>query len=176
MDRQKTGMALAFLAAATAAASALAWNPFQDDSSWSRRDPPPPPPNGGYGWDAHDRQPPPPRGGDWRDDRRDRHHGDRHDSHHGGGRKGYAMLGEFSAAGGAKEVSIGGNRTRVSIEFTAGTTSINSIVLRSGGQKTPITVVTRFNEGQRYDFNIGREVTGIRISCSGNGRFRVYAK
>lgn len=86
------------------------------------------------------------------------------------------MLGEFSAAGGAKEVSIGGNKTQVSIEFISGTTSINSIVLRSGGRKTPITVVTRFTQGQRYDLNVGRDVTGLRISCSGNGRFRVYAR
>lgn len=172
----------AFLSAAAFAAAALAWNPFRDDSSWSSYDspPPPPPPNRQYGgWDWQGQPPPPsPHDGDWRHDHHDSHnrHDGKHGGKHGGGRKGYALLGEFAAAGGAKEVSIGGNRTKVSIEFISGTTSVNSIVLRSGGRKTPITVVTRFNQGQRYDFDIGRDVTGFRISCSGNGRFRVFAK
>lgn len=175
------------ISAATAALSATAfawsWGSFNDSRYDSRgQQPPPPPPpqySGGYqsGWQGG--PPPPPPSGYWapqqseypappRDD-----HGHKHHKHHSSGQ--YRQIGEFSSNG-VREVSIGGGKTSAYIEFTSGITSINTIVVRRGGNKQSIPVTQRFYEGQRYQVPIDGTVTGLRISSSGNGRYRVFAK
>lgn len=170
--------ALVFLCSAVAG-TALAW-PWSDrdyyDSGWGS--PPPPPPQHHDGWRDGWNQPPPPQH-DWpqhnRHDRYNRH--DRQDRHDYGEARGShsGLVGEFSG-GGAKEVVLGGGKRRAWIEISQGEVGFNTIVLRRGGNKQSITVSTRFSQGQRYDIPIDGEVTGIRISSKGNGRFRVYAK
>ena len=119
---------------------------------------PAPPPQQGY------YQPAPPQ------------HNDGHRGRHGKASHGHGqMLGEFNS-GSAKEVVIGGGRSSVVIEVVSGSITINTVVLRRGGQKQSITVSARFNQGQRHVIPIDGAVTGIRISDGGKGRYRVYAQ
>lgn len=173
-------LALAFAASAVWARRSRgpSWNdyppppPSQGQGYWYSQPPPPPPPTSHGGWnDGH--RPAPPHG-DWRDGHHSGHsHGGWHGHHN---YNGHSLVGEFSAAGGAKEVSIGGGKSSVFIEITSGVVSFNTIVLRRGSQKQSVTVATRFNAGERYTVPVDPSVTGLRISCSGNGRFRVYAR
>ena len=137
--------------------------------------PPPPPPGYGYGQYQQWGEEPPEPWPYW--DREDSGHHHRHKHHHRkhGSGGGYSQIGEFSSAG-VREISLGGGKSSAYIEFISGTTSINTIVIRRGGMKQSVTVSTRFTAGQRYQLQIDRSVTGVRISSSGNGRYRVYAK
>ena len=134
--------------------------------------PPPPPPPGAYngyngynGGFAQPAPPPPPAGyGQGRQVQPSRHG-------HGG-----TVVAEYSAGGEAKEVAIGGGRSTLVIEVVSGSITINTIVLRRGGQKQSITVAARFNQGQRHVIPIDGAVTGVRISDGGKGRYRVYAR
>ena len=165
--------------------ASAAWAGWWSSSSWDDNPPPPPPPpSSGQNYYWRDQPPPPPpQNNYWYDDRRpsrddwrdDHHHHKDHDrGKHGHSGKG--LVGEFSADGGAKEVSIGGGRKSVVIEIVSGPVSFNTIVLRRGSQKESVTVARRFNAGEQFSLPVDAAVTGLRISCSGKGRFRVYAR
>ena len=110
-----------------------------------------------------DRPPPPPPRYDYRyrDDRDDRHHHDR------------PQAGEFQAGGGAKEYAFAPGRTRCVITILDGSVGFNTIVIRSGGAKRSQTISARFQRGQSFDVPIDRNSTGLRISDTGRGRYRV---
>lgn len=141
--------------------------PPPGDNGWVRPAPPPrndnrgyPPPrddNRGYQPPRNDNrgyQPPPGR------------------SNHGR----WQNVGELSA-GSAKEVSFGGSGySECKIEVIEGSVSFNSVVIRRGGQKQQVKVVTRFNAGQSFSVPIDGAATGLRISESGRGRYRVLVK
>ncbi len=90
----------------------------------------------------------------------------------------WETVADLSARGDAKEVAVNRSIRMVQIECTEGTVIINTIVVREGGAKDPITVARRFNAGEKQDLDLGRvrNVTGLRISDSGRGRYRVNVK
>ena len=158
--------------AALVSSNVLAWHftpPRHDqrDSGWNfpvRQVPPP-----------RDHRNPPPRN-DWRD-RSDRDHGwgrpqREHESR--GHRDGYRLVGSFTANG-ASEARFSGQK-KCRLEVTSGSVSVNSVVVRRGGAKQPITVVTRFTAGQTFEIPVDKSVTGVRISTSGGGRYNILVK
>ena len=119
---------------------------------------------------------------DHRDDRRDRRD-DRYDrrddrrderSHQPSTPKGWRQAGSASA-GNASEFSFSG-ASQCYIEVTSGSVSINTVVVRRGGQKQSVRVVTKFNQGQRFYVPVDGSVSGIRVSTGGKGTYRVYVK
>ena len=106
---------------------------------------------------------------DYRDDRRDRR---RHDDR----RSGSARSSEFNAGGSAKEFSIPGGCRYCTVEVIDGSVGFRTIVVRRGGAKQSVTINATFQRGQRFDVPIDGHVTGLRISDTGRGRYRVYAR
>lgn len=118
---------------------------------------------------------------DHRDDRRDRRDDryDRRDDRDDHSRrpeapKGWRQAGSASA-GNASEFSFSG-ASQCYIEVTSGSVSINTVVVRRGGQKQSVRVVTKFNQGQRFYVPVDGSVSGIRVSTGGKGTYRVYVK
>ena len=115
----------------------------------------------------YDDRPPPPRYDDrYRDDR---HHHDRH-------RHGAPGAGEFQAGGSAKEYSFAPGCTRCVITVLDGSVGFNTIVVRAGGAKRSHTISATFQRGQSFDVPIDRNSTGLRISDTGRGRYRVSVR
>ena len=161
--------AIAIALAALVSSNVLAWHftpPRQDrrDSGWNfpaRQVPPPrehrnPPPR-------EHRNPPRHDDGWSRPERESRSH-----------RDGYSLIGSFTANG-ASEARFSGQK-KCRLEVTSGSVSVNSVVVRRGGAKQPITVVTRFTAGQTFEIPVDKSVTGGRISTSGGGRYNILVK
>ncbi|HHX97378.1 MAG: hypothetical protein WAQ74_01305 [Kiritimatiellia bacterium] len=91
---------------------------------------------------------------------------------------GWKVVAEVTAGGDAKELAVNRTIRTVQIECTDGTVVVNTVVIREGAAKEPITVARRFNKGDKQDLDLGRSrnVTGLRISDSGKGRYKVHAK
>ena len=121
----------------------------------------------------YDDRPPPPRYDDrYRDDRSyrdDRRHHDRHQQDR-------PQSGEFQAGGGAKEYSFAPGHSRCTITILDGSVGFNTIVIRSGGAKRSQTISAKFQRGQSFDVPIDRNSTGLRISDTGRGRYRVSVR
>ena len=110
----------------------------------------------------------------YRDGRRDdgpgrRHHEDRRPA-------GPARPGDFTAGGGAKEFPFPAGHHRCTIEVVDGSVGFRTIVVRRGGAKQSITVNATLQRGQRYDVPIDAQATGLRISDTGRGRYRVIVR
>ncbi len=97
-----------------------------------------------------------------------RHRDDRRPAH--------AQPGDFSAGGGAKEYSFPAGHRRCTIEILDGTVGFNTIVVRRGGAKQSITISARYQRGQSFDVPIDAQATGLRISDTGRGRYRVIVR
>lgn len=82
---------------------------------------------------------------------------------------------ELSTGGGAKEVGANyQNVRRVQIQCVDGGVNIQTLWVRNGGQKQEHRVSRSLGRGQTYEIELGgQDVTGFRISDSGNGRYRV---
>ena len=158
----------------------------------------------GYGYDGGYRPPPPPYRHDAYDDgyerglrdgerhARDRHERDRreHDRYERDRPrgdapvavrtpKGYVPAGSFQA-GSAVECGIPTSKPVKSVRLvaTAGTVSVNTVVLREGSAKTQFPVSRRLEPGEAAEIDLGgaRQATGLRISTSGKGSFNVYVR
>lgn len=83
---------------------------------------------------------------------------------------------ELRAIGEPKEVPVNREVTGCRIEVVNGSVIINTVVVREGGKKTPITVGRRLGVGESVDLPFGpkRLVTGLRISDGGGGTYRVF--
>ncbi|NLG35656.1 MAG: hypothetical protein GX548_09925 [Lentisphaerae bacterium] len=90
----------------------------------------------------------------------------------------WEALTELSAGKDAKEVAVNRSIRMVQIECLDGSVIINTLVVREGGAKDALTVGRRFNAGDKQDLDLGRvrNVTGLRISDGGRGRYRVSTK
>ena len=90
----------------------------------------------------------------------------------------WKTVAEVTAGGDAKELAVNRTIRTVQIECTAGSVIVNTVVIREGGAKSPITVARRFNQGEKQNLDLGydRNVTGLRISDGGQGRYKVHAK
>ena len=114
----------------------------------------------------YDDRPPPPRYDDrYRDDR----HHDRH-------QHGRTPAGEFQAGGGAKEYAFPAGQSRCTITVIDGSVGFNTIVIRAGGAKRSQTISATFQRGQSFEVPIDRNSTGLRISDTGRGRYRVSVR
>ncbi len=120
------------------------------DNGYYRTPPPPPPPRRPY-----------------YDDRRydDR----RHDAPS-------AQSGDFNAGGAAKEYAFSTGHRRCTIHVTDGTVGFRTIVVRRGGAKQSITINATYQRGQSFDVPIDGNATGLRISDTGRGRYRVEVR
>ena len=85
-------------------------------------------------------------------------------------------VGDFSTGGGAKEMSANYQNVRtVQIQCLDGGVNIQTLWVRNGGQKQEIRVAHSFTKGEKYNIELGgRDITGFRVSDSGNGRYRVH--
>lgn len=89
----------------------------------------------------------------------------------------WQTAGQYTAAGSAKEVSLnGGGYTQCKIECVGGRVSLNTVVIRRGGQKQSVTARTSLTPGQEWNVPIDRAATGIRISDGGGGTYKVFVK
>jgi len=90
----------------------------------------------------------------------------------------WTTVGTLTAGGSAKEVGVNRSIETVQIECTDGTVIVNTVVIREGAAKTPITVAQRFNAGDKRDLAVGgkRNVTGLRISDGGRGSYTIRVK
>ena len=131
--------------------------------------PPPPRYDNRY---YYDDRPPPPRYDDrYRDDRYYRD-----DRHHDRRQHGAPGAGEFQAGGGAKEYPFPAGHTRCVITVLDGSVGFNTIVIRAGGAKRSQTIGATFQRGQSFEVPIDRNSTGLRISDTGRGRYRVAVR
>lgn len=89
-------------------------------------------------------------------------------------------LGEVAAGSKsqASDMAVDGTVRVVQLECTDGMVLVNVVSVREGAAKTDIRVMRRFNKGDTQDIDLGydRNVTGLRISHLGPGRFKVNAK
>lgn len=166
-------LAVAVAAAGTASCVSDDW----DDGYYGR----PGPRYGRYDrYDDYDR-PEPRRYRDYRDrDWRDRDD-DRRDDRRSRAKapKGFHPAGSFSA-GSAVECGIPTSKkiSKVRIVGTSGSVSVNTVVLREGGSKTPFAVSRRLGSGDTAEIDLGgaRQATGLRISTGGKGTFDVFVR
>jgi len=88
---------------------------------------------------------------------------------------GWQVVSDVTAGGGAKELAVNRSIRLVRIECTSGAVIINTVVIREGGVKTPITVARKLNTGEKWEHDLGgaHQVTGLRISDSGKGTYKV---
>ena len=158
-----------------AASTALLTSCIIDDSGYGYG-------NDGYYYD--DRPPPPPRYDDRYDDRYyrdgryrrdDRYYRDDpyRDDRRRNDRPRAASAGEFQAGGNAKEYAFPAGHSRCTITVIDGSVGFRTIVIRNGGNKRSQTVNATFQRGQSFDVPIDRNSTGLRISDTGRGRYRV---
>jgi hypothetical protein len=84
---------------------------------------------------------------------------------------------DLKAGGDAKEVSVDRRCSSVLIRCTEGAVVINTIVVREGGNKTPVPVTTRINKGEDKIVEFGeKNVSGLRISDDGDGTYIVFVQ
>ena len=78
----------------------------------------------------------------------------------------------------AAEVAVNRTVRAIRIDCLEGPVIINTLVVREGAAKNPITVGRRFNAGESQDIDLGynRNVTGLRISAGGRGTYRLSTK
>ena len=131
------------------------------DDGYYRDDYPPPPPRRDRYYDDYDRG--------YRDGRRDDDRRHRNDRHSG-------RSGEFTAGGSAKEFSFPSGCRYCTVEVIDGSVGFRTIVVRRGGAKQSVTINATFQRGQRFDVPIDGQATGLRISDTGRGRYRVVVR
>lgn len=87
-------------------------------------------------------------------------------------------LGTFESRGGAQEVTHAGRVSVCRIECTGGRVAVNTVVVRNGPNKKPITVATRLTKGEKVDVQLGDRIpaTGFRISTEGRGGYRLLVR
>ena len=90
----------------------------------------------------------------------------------------WQLVADVTAGGDAKELAVNRPVRVVQIECTEGTVIVNTVWVREGGAKTPITVARRFNQGEKQDIDLGnaRQVTGFRISDGGKGKYKIQTQ
>ena len=108
----------------------------------------------------------------WDDDDYDRPRDHRrHDNHPSPSRPG-----DFTAGGGAKEFPFSPGHRRCTIEVVDGSVGFRTIVVRRGGAKQSVTINATLQRGQTLDVPIDAQATGLRISDTGRGRYRVIVR
>ena len=90
---------------------------------------------------------------------------------------GWKVVAEVTAGGDAKELAVNRTIRTVQIECTDGTVVVNTVVIVKGCQGAHHGCPS-FQQGRQAGLGFGRSrnVTGLRISDSGKGRYKVHAK
>jgi hypothetical protein len=90
-------------------------------------------------------------------------------------RAGWETVAEVTAGGAAKELAVDRALRTVQIECTEGTVIVNTVTIREGEAKNPVSVGKAFAKGETRNIDLGyeRPVTGLRISDGGQGRYKV---
>ena len=90
----------------------------------------------------------------------------------------WQAVADVTAGGDAKELAVNRALRVIQIECTAGTVIVNTLWVREGAAKSPVTVARRFSAGEKQDIDLGseRQVTGFRISDGGRGTYKIRAK
>lgn len=90
----------------------------------------------------------------------------------------WQAVADVTAGGDAKELAVNRVLRVIQIECTTGTVIVNTLWVREGAAKSPVTVARRFSEGEKQDIDLGsaRQVTGLRISDGGRGTYKIRAK
>ena len=85
---------------------------------------------------------------------------------------------QLQGAGGAKEVPVNKGISSIRIRCSEGSVTINTVVIREGGRKSPMAVARNLAVGQEHVLNLGsvRMVTGLRISDGGGGTYEVFVE
>jgi hypothetical protein len=91
---------------------------------------------------------------------------------------GWHKVADLDAGGDGKEVAVNRNCSVCLVKVTDGTVIINTIVVREGDKKSPISVSQRIGKGDARQVNVGdkKYVTGLRIGDDGRGHYEVYVK
>ena len=90
----------------------------------------------------------------------------------------WILISDVSRKGGAIELKTDQKARHLKIVCTSGPVTVNTVVAREGGRKTPFTVATRFetDDSKEIDLKQTRQLTGLRISHGGPGSYSVYVK
>ena len=90
----------------------------------------------------------------------------------------WSTVAELAASRDTKEVAVNRDVRVVQIECVEGTVIVNTLVIREGEGKNPINVGRRFTAGETQDIDLGgnRQVTGLRISDGGRGKYKIHVK
>ena len=91
----------------------------------------------------------------------------------------YKQVASLTAGGKAKEVSVNRSARQCLLRVDEGSVIINTIVVRQGGNKKSVTVARKFQKGKDQVikfFDQAQPITGLRISDSGTGRYRLFLK
>ena len=90
----------------------------------------------------------------------------------------WQAVADVTAGGDAKELAVNRVIRVIQIECTQGTVIVNTLWVREGAAKSPVTVARRFSAGETQDIDLGnaRQVTGLRISDGGRGAYKIRAK
>lgn len=144
---------------------------YPQDNYDGRHAAPPPPPRDEYR-DRDYRRPEPNRDRDYRDYDRPAPQAQYPK------RKGkWQVVAQQRAAGEAKEISLsGGGYTQCKIQCSSGRVVLNTVVIRRGAKKQPVTVATAITPGQEVTIPVDRAATGLRISDGGGGIYKVWVK
>ena len=78
----------------------------------------------------------------------------------------------------AREVAVDRSVRTVRIECTEGSVILMTMWVREGAAKTEIRVARQFAKGDHQDFDLShaRDVTGLRISDKGPGKYKIGVK
>ena len=90
----------------------------------------------------------------------------------------FDRMGEFTAVGEAKEVTIDRKCQDAMIRVMQGTVIVNTFVIREGAKTTPVKIMREMKAGDKHVIPLGerRHITGFRISDGGGGTYRVYVR
>ena len=172
MKRIPTLLLLAVCSVCAVSCVSDGWDGYDDPYDYGYYDRRPPRPR--YDDDRPPRRPPPDRY-----DRDDRHERDRRDDGPVAVRtpKGFVLAGSFQA-GSAVECGIPTSKKikKVRLVGTAGSVSVNTVVLREGSAKTQFPLSRRLAPGETAEIDLGgaRQATGLRVSATGKGSYNVY--
>ncbi|MCC5845820.1 MAG: hypothetical protein JJU05_16350 [Verrucomicrobia bacterium] len=91
---------------------------------------------------------------------------------------GFKRVAELTAGGDAKEVAVNERVRTVRIQCVSGTVTVNTVVVRDGAARRSIPVTRRLSDGEHVDLELGsgENVSGLRISDGGGGRYQVLIR
>ncbi len=87
----------------------------------------------------------------------------------------WTEISQQHAGGGAKEVAVNRDITKVQFTCRDAPVIINTVVMREGGRKTPFRIGKKFAVNETFVLSLGgrHHVTGLRISDDLKGRYVV---